>query len=482
MKLIFRSYLASLKEREELDAILPDLLSELGYTVFSRPGRGTLQFGVDVAAVGQDEDGQRKVFLFSVKQGNITRQSWNDGTLQSVRRSLDDILDAYIPTRIPKRFSNLDIVICLAFGGDIQEAVRTQLSNYPADRTTAFGKRISLDEWNGDKLADLLVKGILREKSVPREFQPNFQKAIALVDEPDAAYRYFRRMLAQVVNERKRFKEILRAARQLYIGLWVIYVWARDAHNVEVAYRASELVLLNIWNLAQKVPATKSGKERNQCLELVQQTVSLHQSIATEFLATKVLPYVKIHYGVSSALGTREAADVNLKLFELLGRIGIAGLWAQWSAKKALDHSNSADSNTLSSREIAEMGFALICHNPALLLPLQDQHAIDIALFLLLAAGEKEYWNQIGAWLREMTLRLEFAVKIHSSYPCVFTDYRDLISHPREQTDKYRARATTGSILIPLLSAFLAAVGDRASLMKLLGLMNVELRGCPDFS
>ena len=41
MKLIFTQYLASLKEREELDAIMPDLLSECGMTVVSRPARGT---------------------------------------------------------------------------------------------------------------------------------------------------------------------------------------------------------------------------------------------------------------------------------------------------------------------------------------------------------------------------------------------------------------------------------------------------------
>jgi O-acetyl-ADP-ribose deacetylase (regulator of RNase III) len=52
MKLVFRQYLASLKERKELDAVLPDLLSELGYTVISRPTIGTRQYGVDVAAVG----------------------------------------------------------------------------------------------------------------------------------------------------------------------------------------------------------------------------------------------------------------------------------------------------------------------------------------------------------------------------------------------------------------------------------------------
>ncbi len=34
MKLMIRQYLASLKERGELDALLPDLLSQMGLEVF----------------------------------------------------------------------------------------------------------------------------------------------------------------------------------------------------------------------------------------------------------------------------------------------------------------------------------------------------------------------------------------------------------------------------------------------------------------
>lgn len=52
MKLIIKEYLSSLKERDELDAVLPDLLSQLGLNVYSRPARGTRQDGVDVGAVG----------------------------------------------------------------------------------------------------------------------------------------------------------------------------------------------------------------------------------------------------------------------------------------------------------------------------------------------------------------------------------------------------------------------------------------------
>ncbi len=195
MKLLFRSYLASLRERGELDAILPDLLSELGYTVYSRPQRGTAQAGVDIAAVGKDEDGERKVFLFSVKQGDLTRQSWNDGTAQALRPSLDEILDNYIPHRIPKRYQELKIVICLVFGGDMQEQVRGTVNGYIKKNST---DKISFDEWNGDKLAGLLIQGILREEIMPKALRSHFQKAAALVDEPDIAYQHFSRLVYEL--------------------------------------------------------------------------------------------------------------------------------------------------------------------------------------------------------------------------------------------------------------------------------------------
>ena len=89
MKLVFREYLASLRERRELDVVLPDLLSELGFNVISRPSVGTRQYGVDVAAVGSDTDSatgasEKKLFLFSIKQGDLTRNDW-DGTKQALR-------------------------------------------------------------------------------------------------------------------------------------------------------------------------------------------------------------------------------------------------------------------------------------------------------------------------------------------------------------------------------------------------------------
>lgn len=114
MKLIIREYLSSLKERGELDSVLPDLLSQLGLNVYSRPARGTRQDGVDVAAVGSLDGGPEKVYLFSIKAGDLTRGGWDGNSEQSLRPSLNEIIDAYIPHRLPAEHRGKDIVICIA--------------------------------------------------------------------------------------------------------------------------------------------------------------------------------------------------------------------------------------------------------------------------------------------------------------------------------------------------------------------------------
>jgi hypothetical protein len=86
--------------------------------------------------------------------------------------------------------------------------------------------------------------------------------------------------------------------------------------------------------------------------------------------------------------------------------------------------------------------------------------------------------QEIQAWLREMADRLDLMLKTHGRYPCIFTNYRDLINHPRQRNDEYRKEATAGSILVPLIASFLSALGDTASTEKLVQLKNKELSHC----
>jgi hypothetical protein len=476
MKLLFRSYLASLRERNELDAILPDLLSELGYTVYSRPQRGTAQAGVDIAAVGTDEDGKRKIFLFSVKQGDLTRQSWNDGTVQGLRPSLDEIIDNYIPHRIPKRYQKLKIVICLVFGGDMQEQVRSTVNGYIKKHTT---KKISFDEWNGDKLAGLLLQGILREEIMPKALRSHFQKSVALVDEPDIAYRHFARLVKELSLFANSERGRIRVARQLYIAVWVLFVWARDIDNVEAPYQASELILLNIWNLVRPYIGRKSSAAGKAIALVLHYAIRLHLAIASELLEKKILPHVGTRDGVSAAVQTRSSVDVNLRLFDTLGRVALTGLWIHWFIERYPDPDEGRRAEALDQvARLTTMGFQLINNNRALFLPLQDQQGIDIAMFLVLVSVANGNKSDAGAWLLEMVERLALSVRTHGRYPCVFSDYRDLVAHPREQTDDYRKEATSGSILIPIIAVFLPAFNGHKALKRLVDLKANELEDC----
>ena len=148
MKLIFSEYLASLKERGELDVIMPDLLSEIGFTVFSRPAVGTKQHGVDVAAVGPGPDGERTLFLISIKAGDLRRSGWDVGA-QSLRTSLNQILDVYIENFIPRCYADLPVIIVLCLGGDLHEGVRTDVEGYMKRNTVdcrAAGRNNGLNQ------------------------------------------------------------------------------------------------------------------------------------------------------------------------------------------------------------------------------------------------------------------------------------------------------------------------------------------------
>jgi hypothetical protein len=471
MKLLLRDYLASLKEREELDAILPDLLSELGFTVWSRPQRGTQQSGVDIAAVGPDDDGERKVFLFSVKAGDLTRQDW-DGSPQALRSSLNEIQDVYIRNRVPARYKDLRVVICIAFGGVVQEQLRDQLTAYIERHTN---DRISFDEWNGDRIAGLLLTGILREELLPKAFRSSFQKAVAMVDEPDVSYQHFA-VLARAIREAgaASHKASVRAARQLNLCVWVLFVWSRDIGNVEAAYRASELALLSVWVLARSFLDRGRRNARKMRL-LVLKIIDLHLNVATELLERKFFPYVEVQHGLSVSVNSSSAVDVNLAMFEALGRIGLTGLWMKWVADLGGEIEEEAREGIV---RYTRAGIAMISKNPSLLLPISDRQTTDIALFLMLWVDSGINVPGMGQWLEEMASRLDFTIRTRGLYPSTASDYRDLADHPRDGSDEYFKESTAGSTLIPLLTAWLHALQRTVSVEAMGKLVREELEHC----
>ncbi|MCW8128509.1 hypothetical protein [Microbulbifer halophilus] len=130
MKLILREYLALLKESDELDALLPDLLLSMSISPISQPQKGVRQGGVDVAAVGKHpETGDKALFLFVVKQGDLGRRDW-DSSEQSVRQSLNEVRDVYLHGHVKPEHKKLPKYIIVCTGGDLKQDTQQAWSGY----------------------------------------------------------------------------------------------------------------------------------------------------------------------------------------------------------------------------------------------------------------------------------------------------------------------------------------------------------------
>ena len=451
MKLILRQYLSDLRERDELDAILPDLLSELGFTVISRPTRGARQHGVDVTAIGPDDDdgGHQKLFLFTIKPGNLGRSEWDDGSPQAVRQSLNEILDSYIPTRIAEQYQHLDVAICICIGGEIKETVRTQWTGYVNSNST---ERICFREWNGDKLAGLLLSGLLKQELLESSFQKHFQKSVAMVDYPDVAYRFFSLLVQGLSTDCGKGRRRVTRLRQIYVCLWVLFVWGRDAGNLEAPFRASEYVILQIWNHCRTL-LNEQTTDRDSCFTILDQSIELHLLISRQLLAIKLGGYASRPFALSLAVNSHSAVDVNLALFEHFGRCSLYGLWQHWMASRETNE-DVAKALLHSRDQTLRMTIEMISANPALHSPIRDDFAIELALFMMLAqvCGAVD---AVSGYVGHMSLRVKTSIELRGAYPTPTTAYHDLVEHPTERSDGYFEQSTRASVLYPLLISWL---------------------------
>ena len=456
MKLILRQYLADLSERDELDAVIPELLSEIGFNVLSRPERGMRQLGVDVAAVGPDEDDehQRKLFLFTIKPGDVTRRDWNQ-TQQALRPSLEDILDAYIPHRIPEQFQHLPVAVCVCMGGILAENVQDLWQGFTAQKTT---DALCFRMWNGDKLADLLLSGVLRRELVDPKVESTFEKAVAMVAHPEVSYEFFRSLTEELLSGSLADEHGIARLRQVYICLWVLFVWARGAGNLEAPFRASEYAALRIWGFCRS--AIIAGTMPDPASDVLREALRLHISVGAEFVR-KIEPYAGRRFALSMAVASQSSVDVNLALFEQLGRVSLAGLLNHWQVSIAVSEDNNTESvNWLRAERdrMLDVAINIVNANSTLQSPLRDDFAIEIGLFLTLAQTCDSV-ERVAGYVLNLAHRAAFALKRRGHYPVTIVDYQDLVDHPVSDSEEHFLETTKGSVLYPLLVAWLDELG-----------------------
>lgn len=255
-----------------------------------------------------------------------------DGGAQAVRAELNEAREVYLRSNVPKEHSELPVKICLCCGGELEE---TNLMNWAGFTEANTTDDIAYKLWDGDRLAELMMRSLLARELLEEEPRHNFQKAIAMVNEPAACYDYTRAFLSDLLLEGQvEQKAILLRLRQAYICLHAITEWAVEADNLESTYRVPELGLLFCWNAVRaNEPKEKPTKYDKTLTLILDQFLKLHLTTSEMYFSKTAYAHGNNLHALSVAVRSRELVDVNLAMFELVGRLAVRGIWTDHFSK-----------------------------------------------------------------------------------------------------------------------------------------------------
>lgn len=448
MKLVIKEYLSLLKESKELDELIPELLLSMNHKTISKAQIGTRQYGVDVASIGRDTDGIEKVFLFTIKEGNLSRGGWDGDSNQAVRPSLDEILDVYIPTHLEKEYISLPKKIVVATGGDLNQNVRQNWSGYT--KRQSIENEIEFTFWGGDELSILIEENLFNEHLIPKELRNKFRKTLALLSDIDYDLRDYYSFLSEIINntelEKQSEKKQLKTLRLIYLSLNIIYKWAESEDNLKHALLASERTILNVWDFLSKNKLTKNKK----LTEIIGKIYYKNLEIISKY-CEKLKPLIKVKNGMS--FYGNNFIQESLILFEQLGILSLLGNTFQFTAII-----NNDEKYVKYSASITLLIKEFIKNHKALLNPVYDEHIIDIsiAIFLLYEWNEIEFLDK---WIGDLITHIDFAFKVNGKYFPIDTDnFDDLVDiNLRDGFDKSDYIKT--STLVPILAQWCVKLG-----------------------
>lgn len=391
MKLVLRDYISSMKERDELDVLIQNLLSKMGLNIVLIPRKGVKEHGVDIEAVGcWPEETEEKLFLFAIKSGNITRSNWS-GNSQTLKESIEEIIYSFIPSHILPEHKNKKIVVCPCFGGYVDKSVAVYYKGF-FETLEDRNPNIEFKTIDLDVLSELILGYLFNEKLLPKRAQKEFLKSLSYVSDADITYKHFCSLLRITfqIYPPNNHKDALDKARMLYISLAILFSNAKDEGYLLGVVKCSELAILVIWeNIKKYIESDKN------LIEIYTQLCMLHVSIL-KYLYVQLFPYSRhflaLSHSVTNDNGFLNYGCISLRLTEILGLVSSLGIWLLW-IKEQLIH-NVVNQGTVEkfNTEISNLNCftkEVIKNNPICFTPIQDEQCSDLLVLF-------DFWIQIG--------------------------------------------------------------------------------------
>jgi hypothetical protein len=447
MILVLKEYLSLLKESKELDALLPDLLLSMGFTILSTPQIGVKQFGVDLAAVGFDENKEKKLFLFVVKQGDIDRTIWNVGKT-AIEQTLNEVITVYIPKFIPEIYKCLKVIVVLCTGGDLLQIVQQNWIGFIEYHKTGM---VDFQFWGGDKLSKYIEEYMLNEHIISKEYRSLLRKTLSLLPEPAYEMTDYYKIL-QLLFFKDKIKKISqkeneKRLRTANLILNIVFIWARDVDNLRPAVLAAERTVLNAWKYITDLNDKRSKKIIAAFMTIY---VSLTE-IYVEYI-NKFTGYYGYKNGLNGFSGSGDSDVETIVLFEHQGILATCGC-----LNLIIGARNKDTCRIKNAMTVCENLKQFILNHPCLYNPLYDNHSIEISLtiFLLLGFHEIEF---LSDYLDQLISHITFAYNVIGKHFPADTDrFEDVIIENKENRTDFIQLST----LFMQLSAWIACLGNR---------------------
>lgn len=454
IQLVLSHYLSGLRERDELDALLPELLQAMGHSVHSRAQIGVNQGGVDVMSTKEDAQGQTEVFLFIIKFGNVNRNDFY-GTQQAISPSIRQAYTEYVRNRLPQPLQGLKKRIVLVSNGVLKQDAQSDYSAISKE-VAEFSSQCSLDFWGIDQLSPLIEEYLFGDALLLGKGKSDLRAALAGLEDTQVSFSRFVRFVDDCmsaleddkdVSEKTRASRFHKRAAAAGMGWAVLLVWGESEGNQKPGVLAGEYLLLRLWSES----ITLGLQTDSQFLNRFETLAQLHADSLLRYYE-RVMPSLLNRRRV---LRYRPDQVLYIDLVcDELGRLGTALLLL-----KALE----ADTETLLAMHGRLVSF-FNAHNGCLL-PVYDGQAIDlsIAMTAIMAVGDTASTQLL---VRECIDR--FAIALHSNriMPVDTDDLEDalaLFSGKETQRGKFFKTTT----LVPLLGTMAALLGDQEALDQL---------------
>tara|TARA_A100000171_G_C2139093_1_gene153107 strand:- start:1870 stop:3573 length:1704 start_codon:yes stop_codon:yes gene_type:complete len=447
MRFVIREYLSYLKEDKELDYVLSELLLDMKIPPLVRPEKGR-QDGVDIAALGVDpKDKKKKLFLFIVKQGDISRTTWDDGK-NSVRASLNEIFDVYLNTRILKAHQGLPIRIIVSTNGYLSQNVQVPWVQY----TNGQAKEgIEIDFWGIDELTTLCERYFFAESLFPAEHARLLHKTLAFIELNDYELNHFEEFIDLTIEKKESKRGSIKQLKLLNLCLNMIWVWGKELNNLKPVFNASEILLIKAWHWLETRDFL-SEKKITVAFHEIRQT---HTEIGFDYFA-RLRPYCAVRHSLNKR--TYNYFDYSLVVWEQIGIISTIGLSMSYEAEArafvAKKSTPLIETYWQNASVIAESLFQMIDNNPPSLNPNYDEHCIEINLGLLLMYKTGHH-DLAKNWLKKLISMTANAYGLYRDFPLFYTNEEKLL----ESHFKKKKIEVSSSILYTVLSEWCVILG-----------------------